>query len=97
MAFRGCTSLTDVYLSKLSSVGSSGLDNAFRGCTALEIVDFSEATAVPTLSNVNAFNSTNNTFKIVVPDALYSTWTTASNWSNFASQIVKVSDYTPAS
>ena len=60
-------------------------------------MNFSQATAVPTLSNVNAFNSTNATYKIVVPDALYSSWTTASNWSSIASHIVKASEYTPAS
>jgi len=96
--FQGCTALKRVYLTKYSS--SSGFQpwsQTFAGCTALELVDYSEATAVPALTSTNVFNNTNETFKIVVPDDLYSTWTTASNWSSFSSHIVKVSEYTPAS
>ena len=66
------------------------------GCSALEVVDFSEATAVPTLHSVNTFQNTNSTFQIVVPDALYDQWKAARNWSQFASQIVKASEYVPA-
>lgn len=65
----------------------------FGGCPSLEVIDFSKAVNVPILSNVNAFDNTNSTFKIVVPDALYDQWIVASNWSNFASQIVKASEY----
>ena len=63
------------------------------GCSALEVVDFSEATSVPTLHSVNTFQNTNSTFKIVVPDALYDQWIAARNWSSFANQIVKASEY----
>ena len=95
-AFKNCTALKTVLLKKLSSVGSSATFwDAFNGCTALELVDFSEATAVPTLTDASAFNNTNETFTILVPDALYSTWIAATNWSNYSSHIVKVSDYTP--
>lgn len=69
----------------------------FYGCTNLEVVDFSEATAVPALSSSWAFYDTNNTYKVVVPDALYNDWIAASNWSALSSHIVKVSEYTPAS
>lgn len=93
---RNCTSLKSVNLKKLSSVGTNGLNQAFDGCTALEVVDFSEATDVPSITS-STFSNTNSTFQIVVPDALYSTWIAATNWSSLASQIVKVSDYTPAS
>ena len=96
-AFYGCTSLRTVYLTRLSSVGISGLNSAFNKCTNLELVDFSEATAVPTMNNVSTFSNTNSTFKVVVPDSLYSTWIASTNWSNIASQIVRASDYTPAS
>lgn len=94
--FYGCNKLEKVYLSKLSSAGSYCLYYTFYGCTKLQLVDFSQATAVPALANVNAFNSTNTTYKIVVPDALYDTWIAATNWnnSNVVSHIVKVSDYT---
>lgn len=87
-------------MKKLYSVNSSsGFNNAFTGCTALELVDFSEATEVPALSNVNAFSNTNNTYSIVVPDSLYSSWIASSNWSDstIVGHIVKASEYTPAS
>lgn len=45
-------------------------------------MDFSEATAVPALNNTNAFTNTNNYYRIVVPNALYDQWITATNWSN---------------
>ena len=56
------------------------------------MVDFSQATAVPTMHNTNTFQNTNNTFKIVVPDALYNDWIVATNWSTYASHIVKASE-----
>lgn len=96
-AFSNCTSLKKVSLKKLSSTsGTEPMRATFSGCTALEVIDMSEATAIPSIDS-NTFNSTNSTFQIVVPDALYSTWIAATNWSSLASQIVKVSDYTPAS
>lgn len=54
-------------------------------------MDFSKATSVPSLATTNTFNNTNNTFKIKVPNALYDTWKAATNWSTYASQIVKAS------
>ena len=95
-AFRGGTNLKTVKLNKMSSAGSNGFTNAFNGCAALEVVDMSEATAVPAIQS-NTFSSTNNTFKVVVPDSLYSSWIAATNWSAISSQIVKASEYTPAS
>ena len=77
----------------ITSIG----DESFSGCTSLEVVDFSQATAVPTMHNTNTFQNTNNTFKVVVPDSLYSTWIASTNWSNISSQIIRASDYTPAS
>lgn len=94
-AFEKCTSLKQVYLPKLSSTQSNSLNRCFSGCTSLELVDFHLATAVPAISTIT-FNNTNNTFQIVVPDALYETWIAATNWSAYASQIVKYSEYTPS-
>jgi hypothetical protein len=65
----------------------------FRDCTSLEVVDFSNCSKVIGLYNVSAFQNVPNTCKIVVPDALYDDWIVASNWSTFASQIIKKSDY----
>lgn len=87
-------------LPKLSSITGSSNQNqwnsAFDGCVNLEVIDFSKATDVPTMnweSGKHPFNNTNNTFQIVVPDALYDQWKAANNWSQFASQIVKASEY----
>ena len=92
IACGGCTSLTNVDLSSLSSVGTNGMYSTFQGCTALQEVKFNNATAIPAITS-NTFNNTNSTFKIVVPDALYSQWIVATNWSARASQIVKASEY----
>lgn len=69
-------------MSSLSSVGEYGLGSAFQGCTHLELVDFSQATAVPSLSSTSTFSNTNNTYRIVVPNALYNQWIAATNWSD---------------
>lgn len=81
-----------VDFSKLSAVGTDGLNGTFNGCTSLEIVLFQSAAAVPTISE-NTFANTNDTFKAIVPDALYEDWVAAENWSALSSHITKVSDY----
>jgi hypothetical protein len=55
--------------------------------------DLSQATAVPSLANTNAFSGIPSDCKIIVPDALYDTWIAAPNWSSYASQIVKDSEF----
>ena len=101
--FWDCTSLKTVDLSKLSSVYYDdststnikyGMMGVFNGCTALEVVMFSQATAIPYIDPSN-FTDTNDTFKIVVPDALYEDWVVHPCWSARANQIVKVSEYQP--
>jgi len=98
-AFEYCPYLKKVYLTKLSSAGSQAFDYAFDGCSSLELVDFSQATAVPALSDTDAFLDASGGYSIVVPDALYSTWIAATNWSDpsIVGHIVKASEYTPAS
>lgn len=74
--------------------GVTAINNyTFQNCYALELLDFSAVSAVPTLSSTNAFNNMNKSLTIVVPDSLYSTWIADSTWSNFANNIVRVSDY----
>lgn len=92
-AYSGCTSLKTADFSKLSAVGTDGLDGTFNGCTSLEIVLFQSATAVPTISE-NTFANTNDTYKVIVPDALYEDWIAAESWSALSSHITKMSDYT---
>jgi hypothetical protein len=66
---------------------------AFSGCTVMKAILFNGNTSVPKLANVNAFNSIPATCKIVVPDTLYDSWIATTNWSTYASYIIKKSDY----
>ena len=91
--FDGCKSLKRI---KMNASSGSLVAYMFRGCTSLELVDMTGSTGVPTLSNVNNFQNTNDTYKIVVPDSLYDTWITATNWASIASHIMKQSDWNSA-
>ena len=88
-AFQSCSSLVSVVM--LSGVTSIG-NYAFQSCMGMAYYDFRESTAVPTLSNTNAFSGIPSDCKIIVPDVLYDTWTTATNWSTYASYIIKASE-----
>lgn len=90
--FYNCTSLKRIKMN--ASSGNWGT-YMFSGCTSLELVDMTGSTGVPQLSNVNNFASTNDTYKIVVPDSLYNTWIAATNWSHstIVSHIMKQSDW----
>lgn len=90
--YSGCTSLKTADFSKLSAVGIDGLNGTFNGCTSLEIVLFQSATAVPTISE-NTFANTNDTYKVIVPDALYEDWIADESWASLSSHVTKVSDY----
>lgn len=91
-AFKDCKQLTTVDFSKLSAVGTDGLDGTFDGCASLEIVLFQSSAAVPAITETT-FANTNDTFKVIVPDALYESWIAAENWSALSSHVTKVSDY----
>ena len=89
--FYGCTNLRKVIFEGdiVTSIGAT----TFRDCTSLEMVDLSNCSTVLKLDNVSAFQNVPTTCKIVVPDNLYEDWKVATNWSSFASQIIKKSDY----
>jgi hypothetical protein len=57
------------------------------------LLDFSKCVAIPTIGSGVFGNLNNEKCKIVVPDALYDDWIVATNWSNYASKIIKKSDY----
>ena len=92
-AFLGCSGLTSVTI-------GNGITKiwgySFWNCTNCELFDFTSATSVPALAHVNAFQGTPANKKIVVPDALYSAWIVATNWSstdnNIVNCIVKASE-----
>jgi hypothetical protein len=66
---------------------------AFSYCYGMAYYDFRASKSVPTLSNTNAFNNIPSDCKIVVPDSLYDTWIAATNWSTYASKIIKASAF----
>ena len=88
--FSSCFSLASIIIPEgVTSIGNS----AFNGCSGMVYYDFRSSQSVPTLSNTNAFNNIPSDCKIVVPDSLHSSWTTATNWSTYKSKIVKASDF----
>lgn len=92
--FEGCPNLTTINVPKLSYTDGAWNMNAFAiGASSLEVVDWSQATQVPAIqqSATQMFSSTD--YKIVVPDNLYDSWTTANYWSAVSSHIVKASEY----
>ena len=93
--FNGCSSLASITIpSNVTSIGS----NVFSGCYGIKTFDFRTFTSVPSLANVNAFQNTPTSREIVVPDELYDTWITATNWNSstngIVSSIVKASEST---
>lgn len=92
MTFSDCYSLSGsmVFKNNISSVGA----NAFNNCRSLKFYDFSNCTSVPSLSASSGFSSTSYTTKIVVPDGLYDSWKTATNWSVYSGRIYKASEVT---
>lgn len=67
--------------------------SAFQNCLGMAYYDFSHHTAVPTLENTNAFTGIPSDCKIIVPDVLYDEWITATNWSTYATYIIKKSNW----
>lgn len=67
-------------------------NSVFDSCYGLRLVDCSKYSIVPTLGS-GVFAYTSSDLKIVVPDALYDEWIAATNWSAYASKIVKESEF----
>ena len=86
-----CDSLCSVVIPQSVTNISS---NAFANCKGMVSYDFSSLDAIPTLSSTSAFSSIPSDCKIVVPDELYDAWIASSNWSTYASNIVKASEHT---
>ena len=86
-AFYGCSGLTDVTIGNgVTSIG----EWAFYACSKLKSIIIKAAVA-PTLSNVNAFQDTNNC-PIYVPAASVDAYKTANTWSSLADRIEAISE-----
>lgn len=86
-----CRPLASVTIPQgLTSIGSG----VFSNCQCMSFYDFRALSSVPSLQNKSAFSSIPSDCKIVVPDSLYDSWKTATNWSTYASNIVKASEFT---
>lgn len=65
---------------------------AFIACKYVQYCDFSSHDYIPRIYG-NSFYGIPESCKIIVPDALYQEWITATNWSLYADQIIKKSDW----
>jgi len=87
--FSGCKSLVSIQIPKnVSTINAS----TFSDCNSMKYISFENHTTIPTLANTNAFTNIPNDCKIIVPDDLYTSWIATTNWSTYASHIIKVSD-----
>jgi len=73
---------------QITSIGNY----CFQNCFSVKKYDFSNNTSIPTLGT-NVFSGIQSDCKIIVPDDLYDDWIVATNWSNYASYIIKKSDW----
>jgi hypothetical protein len=87
-AFSGCYSLRYVHMpNTISSISRPFIFSSAQ----IKCYDFRDYDIVPSLSYTNVFG--NEPYNIVVPDALYDEWIAATNWSSYASKIVKASEF----
>ena len=84
--FTGCYSLKEIVVN-----GNLSYDLTTSSCYAAVLYDFRSSTTVPT--GTVTLNVSRADCKIVVPDSLYSSWVSASNWSSYSSKIISASDY----
>lgn len=88
--FESCVALNTVIIPEnVRTIGA----RTFYECSTLKFVLFLAHKFVPSLSSTNAFQNSSAQYKIVVPDDLYSSWIQTTNWSSFASNIIKKSEW----
>ena len=89
--FSNCANIKRVDFSRNVAEIASSSFTSLRSC---EIYDFTDCQSIPVLSNTNAFDNISALCKIVVPDSLYASWKTATNWVALADYIYKASEVT---
>lgn len=67
--------------------------DTFYRCTGVACYDFTDHSAIPSLATTFTLSVVADC-KVVVPDQLYDEWIAATNWSAYASNIIKASEYT---
>lgn len=90
-AFLNCSNLqTVIYQGQAPNIQT----NCFSNCSSITKYDFRNCTTVPTLASVNSLGHATGC-QIIIPDALYDDWTTATNWVSLTGvTFVKASEYT---
>lgn len=89
-AFGYCSNISKI---KIPQNVTSILSYVFYDCRFVTLYDFRSHAAVPNLSSSSCFSGIRGDSKIVVPDELYDEWIIATNWSTYASYIVKASEF----
>lgn len=79
----------------LSKITTPDINNyiygyAFYNCSGMKYYDFSACTSVPKLYNKDAFSNIPSDCQMLIPSALYSEWSTATNWAAYANYMVAV-------
>ena len=84
--YSGCHFLTSLKLpNSLTRIG----ENVFSYCYGVHSFDFSACTSVPTLQSTTAFSILDDC-QFLIPSALFDEWSTATNWTAYASYMVAV-------
>lgn len=87
--FSNCGNLISIVIpATVISIGNQ----AFDRCVGMVYYDFSNLLQIPTLGT-SVFSTMDSSLKIIVPDSLYEDWIVATNWSSYASKIIKKSDW----
>jgi hypothetical protein len=73
--------------------GLKSINSVFSSCASLAYLDFRAFDSIPSLSASDSLSGIASDCNIVVPDALYDEWIAATNWSLYASKIVKASEF----
>ena len=87
-AFNSCSYLQSFKAPEgITDIGSG----AFAWCSRCKVFDFSDNKTVPTLGTdgfTGSFNGTNADAQLIVPYALYSSWSSANNWKDWRANMV---------
>ena len=85
--FQNCYSLASVTIPNSVTPSRS---YAFQSCSGMCYYDFSACTSVPALASTNAFGNIPSDCQMLIPEALFDAWSTATNWATYASYMVAV-------